>query len=144
MYYSDGNPTLSIEAESSIPSLTEAATEVNALLNNLFFSSVGDARIYLEKIQQTAETTILHFGYQVGGVPIRFSNGQSAAVVTLTETTVSAMELRFRQYTVTETASLLLPLPQALAIAAKTPDHSLSVGYEDTGHETVSATWLAD
>ena len=144
VYYSDGDPTLSIEAESSIPSLTEAATEVNALLNNLFFSSVGDARIYLEKIQQTAETTILHFGYQVGGVPIRFSNGQSAAVVTLTETTVSAMELRFRQYTVTETASLLLPLPQALAIAAKTPDLSLSIGYADIGRDTVSATWLAD
>jgi hypothetical protein len=45
---------------------------------------------------------------------------------------------------VTETASLLLPLPQTLAIAAKAPDHSLSIGYADTGHDTVNATWLAD
>ena len=144
VYYSDGDPTLSIEAEGTIPSLMEAATEVNTLLNNLFSTSAGDAGIYLEEIQQTAETTVLHFGYQVGGIPIRFSNGHHAAVVTLTDTTVSSMELHFRQYNVTETVSLLLPLPQALAIAAQTPGHSLSIGYADTGRDTVSATWLAD
>ena len=144
VYHSDGDPTLFIEAENTVPTLAEAVTETHALLSTLFSSSAGDARIHLEKIQQTEDTTVLHFGYQVGGIPIRFSSGQSAAVVTLTGTTVSAMELCFRQYTVTETASLLLPLPQALAIAAKTPDHSLSIGYADTGRDTVNATWLAD
>jgi hypothetical protein len=144
VYQSDGDPTLFIEAESTVPTLTEAVTETHALLSALFSSSSGDARIHLEKIQQTEDTTVLHFGYQVGGIPIRFSNGQSAAVVTLSGTTVSSMELCFRHYTVTENASLLLPLPQTLAIAAKTPDHSLSIGYADTGRDTVSATWLAD
>jgi hypothetical protein len=143
IYSSDGDPTLSIEAESSVPTLAEAATEVNALLNSLF-SSAGDAGIHLEEIRQADDTTVLHFGYQVGGIPIRFSNGQSAAVVTLTGTTVSSMELCFRQYTVTEAASLLLPLRQTFAIAAKTPGSTLSIGYVDSGSNTASATWLAD
>lgn len=143
VYHSDGAPTLFIESENTVPTLTEAATETHALLSNLFSSS-GDARIHLEEIQQTGDTTVLHFGYQVGGVPIRFSNGQSAAVVTLTGTTVSSMELCFRQYAVTETESLLLPLRQTLAIAEKTPGSALSIGYVDGGGETVHATWLAD
>ena len=54
------------------------------------------------------------------------------------------MTLHIRQYTVTEQTSLLLPLRQALAIAADSPDSDLSIGYVDKNNESVKATWLAD
>ena len=144
VYQSDNDPTLSIQAAGEIPSLVEATTEVGLLLNDLFTPSMGDAEIYLEEIQQNGAATTLRYGYQVGGVPVRFSDGQSAASVTLSGTTVSSMTLRIRQYTVTEDSSLLLPLRQALAIAAGMAGTELSIGYADNGGDTVSATWLAD
>ena len=38
--------------------------------------------------------------------------------------------------------SLLLPLQQALAIAARYGNAELSIGYADSGSGTVSAQWL--
>ena len=143
-YQSENDPTLSIDAETEQPTLAEAASDVNTLLSSLLSASSGDARIYLEHIEQNGDLTNLRFGYQVGGVPVRFSDGQYAALVTLSGTTVSSMTLQFRQYTITENNSLLLPLRQALAIAAGTPGNGLSIGYVDAGTHTVSATWLTD
>lgn len=144
VYQSDHDSTLSIRAAGEIPSLVEAGAEISLLLNELFSPTIGDAELYLEQIQQNGASTTLRYGYQVGGVPIRFADGQSAADVTLSGTTVSSMTLRIRQYTVTENASLLLPLRQALAIAAERTGAELSIGYADNGSDTVSATWLAD
>lgn len=144
LYQSDDTATLSIEAEGSTPSPVEAAEEVSALLNNLLAVSSGDSELCLEHIQQVDDTIHLRFGYQVGGVPVRFANGQSAALVTLSGTAVSSLTLHFRQYTMTETNSLILPLRQALAVASDLPDATLSIGYADQGNDTVSAIWLAD
>jgi len=144
LYQSDGDSTLFIEAEGTIPSLAEAAAEVSALLNSLFAASAGDTGLYLEHIRQVNDATHLRFGYQVGGVPVQFANGQSAALVTLSGTTVSSLTLNFRQYTITEKPSLLLPLRQALAVAADLPEAALSIGYADQGGDTVRAAWLAD
>ena len=54
------------------------------------------------------------------------------------------MTLHIRQYATTENDSLLLPLRQALAIAANTPDTDLSIGYVDRSTDSIKATWLAD
>ena len=144
LYHSDGDSTLSIESEETIPSPAEAATEVCALLRSLFPASAGNAELYLEHIRQFNDTTELRFGYQVGGVPVRFAHGESAALVTLSGTTVSSITLTFRQYTATETPSLLLPLRQTLAIAADQPEAMLSIGYADHGGDMVRTVWLAD
>ena len=56
---------------------------------------------------------------------------------------VTALTLRFRQYADAGEMSLLLPLRQALAIAARQEGAELSIGYLDNG-ETASARWLAD
>lgn len=144
LYQSDDDSTLSIEAEGTTPSPVEAATEVCALLHSLLPASSGPAGLYLEHIQQTNNITQLRFGYQVGGVPVRFANGQSAALVTLSGTTVSSITLNFRQYTVTENASLLLPLRQTLAIAADLPEAALSIGYADQEDGIVRAVWMAN
>lgn len=145
IYYQSGSdPTLSVRAAEEVPTLQEAVTGTAALLNTLLSPAPGEATLYLQSIQQAGTLTALTFGYQINGVPIRFSNGGSAAQVTLSGTTVSTLELQFRRYTPTEETSLLLPLRQALAIAAKKPGTELSIGYADNGSGTVSAKWLAD
>lgn len=144
LYQSDGTATLSIEAEGSMPSPVEAAEEAHALLNTLFPPASGDSGLYLEQIQQINDTTHLRFGYQVNGMPVRFANGQTAALVTLSGTAVSSITLNFRQYTTTGNQVLLLPLRQALAVASDLPEAALSIGYVDQGSNSVRATWLAD
>ena len=76
-------------------------------------------------------------------MPVRFSDGSYAAEVTLTGSTISTLSLHFRQYTATGEKSLLLPLRQALAIAAKSDGAELSLGYADNGAAALSACWLA-
>lgn len=142
LYQSGHTPALSIQTAGDIPTLTEAAEEVRSLLDLLFSSTAGDAQLYLEQIQQSGAVTTLRFGRHVGGVPIRFTDGACAALVTLNGNAVSSLELRLRQYTVTETESLLLPLRQALAIVDEGAE--LTLGYADGGGDTVNAAWLAD
>jgi hypothetical protein len=105
--------------------------------------SAGSAQLYLEQVQQAGTVTTLTFGYQSEGVPIRFTDGQSAAQVVLSGTVVTSVTLRLRQYTAAEVTPLL-PLRQALGIAAQERGAELSIGYIDDGSGTASANWLAD
>ena len=66
------------------------------------------------------------------------------ASLTLRGTEVTELELTLRRYTVTEEASPLLPLTQALAIARRCAGAELVIGYLDGGGETLSAGWLAE
>lgn len=144
LYRSGSEDDLTIDSQSGQPTLPEAATGINTLLGELLSGTSGGAELYLTEIRQTGITTIARFHYQINGVPIRFSDGRYAAEVTLSGNTVSGMTLHFRNYTTAGTTSLLLPLPQAAAIAARTPGQELSIGYVDTGSGAISAGWLAD
>ena len=143
-YQGGGAPALPIIPSGESPTLLETAGAVNDLLHSLLGATVDDAELYLEEIRQSGGSTVVRFGYQVGGVPIRFTDGESAAQVTVTDGAVSAMTFRIRQYTAGGNASLLLPLRQALAIAAREEGAELAVGYADGGAGTVSAKWLAE
>lgn len=143
-YLSGGDNTLSITAKEEIPTLLEASLDCGSLLNTLLASVGGDAAIWLQDVRQSGTSTTLRFGYQAVGVPIRFSDGELAAEITLSGTAVSSMTLRVRQYTALEATSLLLPLQQALAVAARHPGTALTIGYVDNGSDTVSAQWLAE
>ena len=143
-YQSGGDGTLSIEAAGDVPTLKEAVAGVGTLLNSLLAPTAGDEVLYLQSIRQSGSLTTLTFAYHVGGVPVRFSDGSSAAEVTLDHKAVSALSLRICRYTATGTPSLLLPLRQALAIAQRHPGAELSIGYADYGAGTVEASWLAD
>lgn len=114
-----------------------------ALLNSLLSGQTSEAGLYLTGVRQTERTMILSFGWQSGGVPIRFDRGGSAAEVTLSGCAVSVLTLRFRQYADTGEMSLLLPLRQAMAIAVRQAGAELSIGYVDGG-VSASARWLAD
>ena len=144
VYESGDEPIIKIAAEGDLPTLLEAVDGSSALLWTLLGDLSGEAALYLQSVSQTGETTVLHFGYHVNGVPVCFSDGGTAAEITLTGTTVTELSLRFRQYTTSGEDSLLLPLQQALAIAAdEYAGKELSIGYADGGTD-VSAQWLAE
>lgn len=135
---------LEIAAQEEIPTATEAVLGASILLEQLTGDLSGEAGLYLVSVRQSEETTQLEFGYQINGVPIRFSDGGSAAEITLSGTAITRLSLRFRQYSTSGETSLLLPLRQTLAIAAEHPGTELSIGYADGGGDTVPASWLAD
>ena len=143
-YQSGGDNTLSIEAAGEHPTLAEAASGAGTLLSSLLEPTAGDEVLYLTGVRQSGSRTTLTFGYQVHGVPVRFSDGGNAAEVTLEGLTVSSLSLRIRRYSETDPVSLLLPLRQAMSIAGRHPGSQLSIGYADRGGSTVEADWLAD
>ena len=143
-YQSGGDGSVVIEAAGERPTMEEAAAGVGALLNTLLAPTAGDETLYLTDIRQSGSLTTLTFGYQVGGVPVRFYDDRGAAEVTLNGTAVSALSLRIRRYTKTESDTPLLPLRQALAIADRYPGAELSIGYADHGGTSAEAGWLAD
>lgn len=144
LYQSGGDPAVEIDAAGDTPTLQEAADGAAALLRKLLADLSGEASLYLTEVSQSGDTTTLRFGYHVNGVPVYFSDGADAAEVILTGTAVTELSLRFRQYTAAGGDSLLLPLRQALGIAAASHlGAELSIGYADNGSE-VSAQWLAE
>ena len=140
-YTGGGEAALSIDASGTEPTVREAVTGVQSLLDALM--PEGEARLYLLSLTQNGSDATLTGGYQLGGVPIRFADGSPAAEVTLSGRAVSSLALTPRQYT-SEAAAALLPLRQAMAIAGKDGGTELSIGYADTGAYPISAVWLAD
>lgn len=144
VYYQSGrDPSLTVAAAEDLPTAREAALGAGALLSELLSPVSGEAHLWLQNLRQNGDVTVLRFGYQTGGVPIRFQDRGFAAELTLTGSAVTSMTLRFRQYSLSEEPSLLLPLPQALAIAAGSPGEELSIGYVERGG-TCKACWLQD
>lgn len=141
-YQSGGDPALAVQAEDDVPTLQEAALGAGEILNRLTASLSSDAAFYLQSIRQDGEATFLCFGCQVGGIPIRIPGG-SAVEMTLTGCSVTALTLRLRTYSLTEEPSLLLPLRQALAIAASRPGAELSIAYVDRTNGC-PASWIVD
>lgn len=142
-YRSGQEPALTIPSAAQTPTLAEAVTGAHALLSGLPGVSDAGAALYLQSVRQTEDKTVITFGFQYGGIPIRLSGSSSAAEVTLSGNAVSSLTFRFRQYQAAAETCLLLPLRQALAIAAGHEGSELSIGYVDGG-TPVSACWLAD
>lgn len=140
-YQSGRDPSLRISAAGEIPTLREAALGAGSLLSGLLAPVSGDARPYLQSLRRSENVTVLRFGYQAGGVPVRFQDGGFAAELTLTGVSVTGLTVRFRQYNRMEESSLLLPLAQALAVAG--PGRELSIGYVERSGES-RACWLSD
>ncbi|WP_325200690.1 hypothetical protein [Oscillibacter sp.] len=142
-YQSGDEPSLRVKAAGDLPTAREAALGAGSLLGGLLAPVSGEIQPWLQSLRRSGDVTVLRFGYQLEGVPVRFQDGGFAAEVTLTGAAVTALSLRFRQYTAAEEPSLLLPLPQALAVAAADPGKELSVGYAERGGEC-RAYWLSD
>ena len=135
---------LTIESAGELPTLQEAAAGACSLLNRLLSGYPSDASAYLLDIRRSGSTTTLYFDYQSGGIPIRQISGVPAAEVQLNGRRVSSLTLLLRQYTAGTDASLLLPMEQTIAIAARQEGKELLIGYTDNGSDTSSAAWLLD
>ena len=144
IHYQSGNePILRVKAAGELPTAREAALGAGSLLGSLLAPVSGELQPWLQSLRRSGDVTALRFGYQLKGVPVRFQDGGFAAEITLTGSAVTALSLRFRQYNAAEEPSLLLPLPQALAVAAASPGKELSIGYVERGGEC-RAYWLSD
>ena len=143
LYQSGGEDTLRVEAGEN-PTLQELVAASGALMEKLSVISGGDAHLYLERVRQSGDIVTLYYSYAVEGVPIRFYDGDSTAVITLSGAMVSELTMRLRRYTVTEESSLILPVRQAAAIMGQYEETELFLGYADDGSERMSARWLAE
>lgn len=144
IHYQSGNePILRVKAAGDLPTAREAALGAGSLLSSLLAPVSGELQPWLQSLRRSGDVTALRFGYQLKGVPVRFQDGGFAAEITLTGSAVTALSLRFRQYNAAEEPTLLLPLPQALAVAAASPGKELSIGYVERGGEC-RAYWLSD
>lgn len=141
-YEGGGTAGLLVSAAGDAPTAQEAALGCFQLLNQLLS---GDAALYLQSFQSNGlNSWTLTFDYQIGGVPIRRSNGEPAATVRLQGREIKWLSFYPRQYTEEESDSLLLPLIQALAIARAYDGKELNICYTDTGAAVLSASWLAE
>lgn len=141
IYRSGGSPALTLDTEEDV-TIGEIAIQTSALLSSLTNGLTGDAALYLQEVTASGSSMTLRFGYQCGGIPVYFSDGSCAAEVTLNGSAVSSVTLKLRSYTVSEESSTLLPLRQALAIAAEQEGSELAIGYADGGGSSVKASWL--
>lgn len=144
-YHSGGDPTLSVHAAGEEPTLQELAAEGSFLMQRLLASvGGGQGTLYLQQIRQSGSSVTLVYGYEVNGVPVRFFDGGNAGSITLSGTTVTALDLRLRRYTETEEKTVLLPLRQAAAIAGRYEGAELFIGYAGDGNGRAGVRWLAE
>lgn len=140
-YQSGGSSALSIASAGDTPTLQEAAAGVSAMLGKLM---QGESCLYLTSISRSGDTVTLTYDYHHSGIPIRFADGSCGAKVTLSGNAVSAVYFTARQYTAADETALLLPLRQAMAVAAQVPDRELLICYADYGTERVEPQWLSE
>ena len=142
LYQDNTDASLTVSAaKDGAPTETEAVIGTHRLAALLLDEPLGDAGLYLQEVRQEGNETVVRYGCQLNGVPVR--NGSSAAEITLSGSAVVSMQLLFRQYTLTAADSHLLPLTQAAAIAASYPGTELTLGYAEDGG-ALRACWLAD
>lgn len=143
-YQSGGSTALQVTAGGELLTPWEAASDVSTLLSALLPEGC-EAQLYLRSISRSGASMTLNFDYQYSGIPIHFSDGSTAARVTLSGTAVSSITFTARQYTAEDEPALLLPLQQAMAVAAqKAPERELFIGYADYGTEQTAPQWLSE
>lgn len=143
LYDGGGSPVPELTVSSGADGATaaEAALGSFRLLSSLLADS--EARLFLHNVETTASGWLVTFDYQVGGAPVRFGSGEFAAQAEISGRDITHFSVHLRSYAFSETPSLLLPLRQALAVAALDAPGELNIGYVDGG-STADAAWLTD
>lgn len=130
-----------------VPASGETVTDTEALQASLALAraltaGTDAAPLYLHSLSATDTGWLLHFSYQVQGLPVLLSDGGSALSVTISGGCITAFTYRCRSFTALETLSPLLPPTMASAIAAQHAQADLRICYTDSGEELLSAQWL--
>ena len=104
----------------------------------------GQARLYLQSVQETEEGWTVDFGYSLNGIPVRLESGYAARFI-IQQNRVEQMVLYLRSYTQTGESTAVLPARQAAAAleAQGLTGEELLLVYLDSGGDTVSADWAA-
>ena len=118
-----------------------AITAAYRIASGLLSSSAGEAALYLADLEDTDLGYTVSFNFMAGGIPIRFHDGAAAASITVSDGVVTALTLRCRNYTLSDTTLHALPLTQALAIAAD-KQGALKISYVDNGTNALSVSWI--
>lgn len=128
-------------ASSGLPEALQAACRLASALT----SATGATPLYLHSAEAKDGGWRLGFRYEVEGIPVLFADEGDALSVDVAGGLVTSFAYRCRSYTLLEEAppSPLLPTAMAAAIAARTPEAALSIGYVDGGSGTACAQWLA-
>lgn len=125
-------------------SLTEAVAAAQKLGSRLLQDYCGAASLYLSSVNRSASGYLVTLDYVVDGTPLRFSDGSHAVSVTIEDSFITAFTIHFKTYSLTDTDSLLLPIPLSAAIAKNRYEGcELSVYYVDRGTDTVCVDWIA-
>lgn len=132
-----------------VSSAGESTTQTEAVLaalqlseTLLSYGGIDVSSLWFSGITAIDDGWIVTLDYQVNGIPVYFSDGESAISVEISGTTITAFHCRFRQYSVQESTYPLLPLAQTIAMASSYEDGFLTVGYVDQSGEQLTPTWL--
>ena len=104
----------------------------------------GQARLYLQSVQETAGGWTVDFGYSLNGIPVWLESGYAARFI-IQQNRVEQMVLYLRSYTQTGESTAVLPARQAAAALESQglTGEELLLVYLDSGGDTVSADWAA-
>lgn len=102
------------------------------------------ASLCLAGVQETADGLEILYQYCLNGVPVELPEGNVAARFVVRNRAVTDFSLYFRSYSATEETTLILPERQAAAILGASAENELTLIYQDTGSELVSAGWIAN
>lgn len=140
----DAGSLYAIKSDKEGVSLTEAVAAAQKLSSTLLQDYCGAASLYLSSVNRSTNGYLVTLDYVVDGTPLRFSDGSHAVSITIEDSFITAFSIHFKNYTLTDTDSLLLPMQLSAAIAKNRYEGSeLSVYYVDRGTDTVCVDWIA-
>lgn len=97
----------------------------------------GSAEVFFESLEQNAGYASVNFGYYAAGGRVHLHDDVNAARISFLSGTVRSIELNFRNFTLTDDYTALLPERQALAAAGG----EFILCYSDTGVESIQPAW---
>ena len=134
-----------VASSGDTPTEEEGVLAVRQLLEELLSDEdLGDAVLYCSGVETDKGGMVVRFDYMVNGIPVYFADGVSAMEAEITDSTITAFQLKCRQYALKETTYTLLPLPLATAVVSVYEGGCLTVGYVDRGSEEVLPCWMAN
>ena len=130
---------LSQDSEGYIPDESETIEKARVIAADTIGGAAGGAEVFFESIEYgEGSSRTVYFGYYIAGGHIDLNEYSNAARISFTAGTLVEMELIFRNYTLIDEYTRLLPERQALAAAGG----EFILCYSDSGAERLDPTWV--
>ncbi|HBR09277.1 MAG TPA: hypothetical protein DD735_10370 [Clostridiales bacterium] len=154
--YVEGDATMRIEAngtvmysdtgqqgQEDVPTPAQAIEMARALCQKTIGADCGAASVYLSSIWKDSEAGEyqITFDYSLNGLPITFSDGSSAAELTLTGSGVTSAKMILRKYRILDDSENPLPAMQAAAVVQAMGGGEPVLSYTDD-YGSVAVNWV--